>query len=281
MPREWRGQMISFAVEQDEDVELKKWIKVGVRVGDTVKKIAGRRGHPEDVRAVVKRNRTQKGKRPVRSGRTVLRHAASASKATRKKDRTYLWVPGSWRAGGGRTGPLQLSVLAGDEPPRPTTGYAKFSTVDRPGRVGVTSFDGYDPFTLDVPIRFEAWTDQGGPQGNEGRDIEDKIKLLERMAGRGDAYGGAATGPPPVIRISATDNAGNVVPLISDLFQWTPESDAPLWRVAGIEWDDGALRNPQGRRLRQTATVTLQQHTRLKLATRSASKRNRARRKKK
>jgi hypothetical protein len=41
------------------------------------------------------------------------------------------------------------------------------------------------------------------------------------------------------------------------------EPGAPLWRIAGIDWDtsvpDGVLRNDAGNRIRQKATVTVQQ----------------------
>ena len=72
-----------------------KWVRIKVRVGDTVRKIAKRRGHPEDVAAIVKRNRKVKGKRTIHSRRTKLRHGSGATKATRKKDRRKLWVPAS------------------------------------------------------------------------------------------------------------------------------------------------------------------------------------------
>jgi hypothetical protein len=72
-----------------------KWVRIRVRVGDTVRKIAARRGHPEYAAAIVKRNTTVKGKRKLRSSRTLLRHGRGATKATRKKDRLKLWVPAS------------------------------------------------------------------------------------------------------------------------------------------------------------------------------------------
>jgi hypothetical protein len=72
-----------------------KWVRIKVRVGDTVRKIAKRRGHPEDAGAIVKRNRKVKGKRTIHSRRTKLRHGSGATKATRKKDRRKLWVPAS------------------------------------------------------------------------------------------------------------------------------------------------------------------------------------------
>jgi hypothetical protein len=72
-----------------------KWVRIKVRVGDTVRKIAKRRGHTEDAAAIVKRNKKVKGKRTIRSRRTKLRHGSGATKATRKKDRRKLWVPAS------------------------------------------------------------------------------------------------------------------------------------------------------------------------------------------
>ena len=73
----------------------RKWVRIRVRVGDTVRKIAKRRGHPKDAAAIVKRNKTVKGKRTIHSRRTKLRHGSGATKATRKKDRRKLWVPAS------------------------------------------------------------------------------------------------------------------------------------------------------------------------------------------
>ena len=70
-----------------------RWVRIRVRVGDTVRKIAKRRGHSEDAAAIVKRNKTVKGKRTLGSRHTKLRHGSGASKATRKKDRRKLWVP--------------------------------------------------------------------------------------------------------------------------------------------------------------------------------------------
>jgi hypothetical protein len=72
-----------------------KWVRISVRVGDTVRKIAARRVHPEDAAAIVKRNKKVKGKRTIRSRGTKLRHGSGATKSTRKKDRRKLWVPAS------------------------------------------------------------------------------------------------------------------------------------------------------------------------------------------
>jgi hypothetical protein len=47
-----------------------------------------------------------------------------------------------------------FAVLAGEGAPTVTGGYPKVQVIDRPQRIGLTVFQGYDPFTIDVPIRF-------------------------------------------------------------------------------------------------------------------------------
>lgn len=247
MPRTSKGQLVTFALERDQDTNLSGWVYTSLRVGDTVAKLAARRGHPDQAKAIAKRN-------GIRSTRTVLLH-----KPKKKNDKTRLLVPRPLRT------PYSFHVLAGDTPPKPTGGYAKLSIVDRPERVGLTDFDGYDPITMEVPVRFLASdpTDGGG--------VESDIALLERMAGRGD-FDGAGVGPPPIVRVSTTDNNGDVVPLIPRNYQWTKgNTNGPLWRVAGIDWDtsaQGCRRNPSGNRIVQVATVTLQQHTAITTAKR-------------
>lgn len=250
-------QMITFALERDEDTELAGWSWIDVKVGDTVQAIAARRGHLEEVRNILNAN-------GLRSARAVLRH-----KPHKKHDHKKLKVPRKLRDD------HKFHVFAGDEPPDITGGYAKLSIVDRPERVGLSDFDGYDPIGMAVPIHFIA------PHGVDGGGlaVEEAIALLERMAGRGH-FEGAAVGPPPIIRVSTTDNDGNVVPLIPRNYQWTKDNaTGPLWRIAGIDWDtskEGCRRNRAGNRIRQKAVVNLQQFTTVKVATRSVAARAKA-----
>jgi len=250
MPSSRLGQLITFAIEADADADFKKYIWVRVKKGDTVKKIASRRGHPEDARKIARLNK-------IRSVTKVLRH-----RPKRKGDKTRIRVPGTLRRGD------TFSVLADDAPPRIVGGYQKLETIDRPGRTGLTHFVGYDPITMEVPIRFEQYL------GRDSQGIEDRITLLERMAGRGN-FKGASAGPAPVLRLSVTSDAGTVVPLIPSNYQWSRQNpSAPLWRVADISWDEDPVRDDSGRRLRQRAVVTVQQYTRLSLETRSVSQRS-------
>jgi hypothetical protein len=174
--------------------------------------------------------------------------------------RARIQVPGNAQAA------LTFSVLAGDKAPTVKDGYANYTTVNRPERVGLTQFTGYNPVQLVVPIRFE------GVIGGAGADIEGDISLLERMAGRG--IGADAVGAPPVVRVSVLSSLGVRVPLIPSNYQWSPSNTAaPVWRIETLDWDDDPLRNRAGNRIRQLATVTLQQHVNPTLITRSAAQR--------
>lgn len=250
MPSSRLGQLISFAVERDDDQRFGPWIWVQVRSTDTIRKVAARRGHPELARLIADAN-------GIRSTTSKFTGGGKA----------WIKVPGRLRDA------LSFDVLAGDSPPRITAGYAKFDTVDRPQREGLTVFTGYDPIQMEVAIRFEAVIE------GAGLDIERDCALLERMAGRGN-FEGAGIGSPPVVRVSTTNAKGEIVPLIPRGYQWSRQNpSAPLWRIAGIEWDDsvpnGVLRNTAGNRIRQVATVTLQKRSAIKLQTRSVSERAR------
>jgi hypothetical protein len=250
VPSSSLGQLITFATEADADRRYKEYIWVDVKVGDTVRKIASRRGHPEDARKIARLNK-------IRSVTKVLKH-----RPKRKGDKNRIRVPGTLRRA------EVFHVLADDQPPRVVGGYQKLEVLDRPQRVGLTHFVGYDPVTMEVPIRFEQFI------GRDGAGVEERIDLLERMAGRGN-FKGAAAGPAAILRLSTTDNSGRIVPLLPPNYQWSRQNPAaPLWRIADIDWDEDAIRNDDGERLRQRAVVTVQQHTKLSLEVRSVSQRS-------
>lgn len=264
MPRSSIGQQITFAVEFDADDPPPAHVWMRARKGDTIAKIAGRRGHPEWKQQILKLNkgrdvlphpkRKPGHKRPpvpkLRNVKQVLRTHAS------------IRLPGQLKKG------TYLSALAGDKAPHITAGYAKYDVIDIPGRVGLNRFDGYDPIAMDIPIQFEAYSSQ------QGATIETNITELERMAGRGK-YPGSHVGPPAVVRVSVTDNHGDVVPLIPHNYQWSPKNQtAPLWRISQIAWDDSPERNVNGFRVRQAAVVTVTQYTPLLFIERSVAKRS-------
>jgi hypothetical protein len=235
------GQMVTFAIEKDEDVRLKQFRTIPTRPGDTALRIAKRNGNPEDAPAIVRMNR-------LGSIYKVIRH-----KPRRKKDKLTVKVPGNFRSD------LRFDAMP-EGPPQITDGYAKFSVVDRPDRKGIPKFEGYDPAVMTVPIRFEAFRTRGNAP-----NLEIDCALLERMAGRGQ-YSGTAAGPPAIINVSTT-NGGMTVPLIP--LQWQRSEmnpQGPLWRVTGLTWGE-AVRDGNGVLLRQLATVTLTEHVRPRLQT--------------
>jgi hypothetical protein len=249
MPTNRYGQMYTFAIEHDEDLKFKRYIWVATKVGDTVQKIASRRGHPEDARQIANLN-------GVRSVLSVLRHHPR-----KKGDLMKIKVPGELQSS------AFFHVLAGDEPPKVTAGYQKLEVRDRPLRTGITAFTGFDPISMDIPIRFENY------KGQDGTAIEDDIALLEQMAGRG-IFKGAAIGPGAVIRIATTGPTGAVNGLIPPAYQYNKDNPSgPLWRIADIAWDDGALRDRNGNRIRAGAVVTVQQDMHVAFKIRSVAKR--------
>ena len=265
--------MVTFGAELDPDSSYSRYVWVRARKGDTIHAIAGRRAHPELAADILALNRgadvlphpTRKPRQkapPVPKLRTI-KQVLRANAAIR--------LPGIMRDG------EFFSVHAGDNPPIITSGYAKYDTVDVPGRLGINRFLGYDPLVMSIPIQFENYADRfdasGHNVGNSGLAVERDIQILERFAGRGD-YPGAALGPPAVLRISTTDSTGNVVPLIPPDYQWSQQHrQAPLFRITGISWDAGALRTDDGYRMRQSATVTVTQYTPLVFVQRSVAAR--------
>lgn len=243
MPLGKLGQLITFSIDLSADEQFSQFIWIRAKHGDTVAKIAARRGHPEQARAIAELNHIRGIHRPLKKGERLR-------------------IPGTLKKGD------VVHVLPdSDKPPIVQGGYAKFDTVAVPGRKGISRFIGYDPIPFDVPLQWEAFV------SDDGQSVEDAIRTLERMAGRGH-FSGSAVGPPAVIRVSVTDNHGNVVPLIPTNYQWTPSNPtAPLWRISNIAWGGGARRNGAGRRIRESAVVSLVEYTPIHIVERSVTKR--------
>ena len=155
---------------------------------------------------------------------------------------------------GSQSSTRHFQVLAGDGAPVITGGWPKWQVIDRPQRLGMTVLQGYDPLTMTVPVMFDAVAHGSADQ------VEADIEILEWMAGRGRLYRGkpfyAATGDSPLVTVQTTNSAGVVIPLIPLSYQG-PEVN---WLVTDISYDAAALRDKQGRRVRQSATVTLTQY---------------------
>ena len=150
-----------------------------------------------------------------------------------------------------------IVVLAGDDAPTITGGFAKWGVIDRPQRVGMTILQGYDPVILTVALRFDCAV---FGSGSTGAQIERDIQILEWMGGRGKLYASdgkaftPAQGDSPLISIFSADGQGNQTPLIP------PNCQDINYVVSGISYDTQPWRNIHGERMRQDATLTLTQH---------------------
>jgi hypothetical protein len=277
MPRDSQGnQYINFASVADPDASYSKYIWVKARNvtrgrHDTIKAMAARRSQPEMAGAILQLN----------LGRDVLPHPPhkphhKVPPQPKLKSITNPLRPGvSIKLPGTMAQGFFFQVMAGDKPPVVKKAYAEFDEVKVPGRVSLNRFLGYPPIQIDLDIQFDAFGDEGNSPGfiPQQGSIEDRITALERMGGRG-LYPGSGFGPPAVIVVNTTDNAGNIVPLIPIAYQWTPQhQNAPQFRVTNIAWAEDALRNSAGYRVRQSAVVTITQYTPLVFVTRSCSTR--------
>lgn len=245
------GQQITFASHRDPDQKYSQYVYVYAHAGQTIAQIAANRGRPDMVKEILELNKGVK-----LDNKHYLRSAQSKLKANQK-----IRLPGTL------TQLDALSVLCGENRPIVKDGYAKYDTVDRPGRVGLNRFLGYNPIEIDIDVQFEAYA------SGDGAGVEAAIAKLERMAGRGN-YGGAADGAPSVVGVTVTDNNGKIVPLIGSNYQWSPSNpSAPLYRIATIAWKGGDFSDDEGRRTRALATITVKQYTPLTLIKRSAAQR--------
>ena len=129
-----------------------------------------------------------------------------------------------------------VSVLLDNTSIQVTTGYGGWTVTNRNRRVGLTIWEGREPFRMTVPILFDGW--------RESKSQEVPISRLSRMA-----LPPASNTEPPVIKINgaAVPNPGPV--------NWVIESLA--WG-SNVIWDNAA--NGVLARLRQDCVITLVQY---------------------
>jgi hypothetical protein len=142
-----------------------------------------------------------------------------------------------------------FSVLAGEGAPTATEGWVKVAKVQRFQRVSLTIPEGYDPYVMTVPIRFDAVA-----LTKRRPNVEAQIQTLEWMAGR--SRKGEIVGPPPQVMLYSTDADGNLTNLVPKQFQ-TVNGSSQQWYLGPITFDPNPLRDRGGDRLRQDATITL------------------------
>jgi hypothetical protein len=125
---------------------------------------------------------------------------------------------------------ISLRCLLGSEPPKITSGYARWELIDRPGRRPLTVHSGLDNLQIELSLVLR---DSPG----------DQMRALEKMAGRD-----AGDPVPPLVRFEAN----------------LPQHDAGkapsvAWVISGLEW--GAARYSNAAvLLSQEVAVTFMQH---------------------
>ena len=169
-----------------------------------------------------------------------------------------------------------FQVMAGESAPQIISGYPKVEIIDRANRTGISVFKGFDPIVMQVPIQFESMDRGNDWITADGTQVEKDIAELERMAGRG-RFKGAAVGQPSIVEVSTLGDGGVVKPLIPSNYQSNGPGDvySPIWWISGLDWDADPVRNRDGQRIRQLATVELMQYIQPKPL--SAAQRKRAR----
>lgn len=128
---------------------------------------------------------------------------------------------------------LSVAMLRGSDPPKITGGTGGWEIQSRPRRVGITVWQGRDPYSLDIPILFDAY--------RSGASLEADIARLNQMAIGSDLH------QPPTVKIDgALPIKGNV-----------------SWIISSIEWGTNVFWDQQGDqpyRTRQDAVVKVIQY---------------------
>src|SRR5580765_2174400 len=164
-----RVPMVSFAIERGGDARFEGTRTIRVKRGRrTILKIAAQRGHPELAGQIKQMNKVRSVYKKLKVGRELTIPDKLSSE-------------------------FFFHVRIGDTAPTIVDGYAQIDTVNRSERTGLSVFSGFNLVVMQIPVRFEGndSNDRGVFQNADGRQVENDIAELERMAGRGN-YPGAA-----------------------------------------------------------------------------------------
>lgn len=142
-----------------------------------------------------------------------------------------------------------ISVLADLNTGRPTLtgGGAKWNTIDRPQRTGLTTFAGYDPMQISIPVLFDNFV--------VGTTIQDDVDMLWLMWGRGPGAANASSHKAaPVIGVT-----GDLMPPITQASSTNP--GPPNWVITAIDEDGAsAVHNSAQHLVRLAVVVSLQEY---------------------
>lgn len=124
-------------------------------------------------------------------------------------------------------------VRRGESPPKITAGGARWKVTPRPKRTSIVTFDGTDPYEIDVSILFDGWADDDS--------IEVDVAKLNQMR-----FSQASLTRPSRIRIDGALPVKSATWIIKDI-TW---GDNQIWQVIG----------EKGSRFRQDAVIHLLQY---------------------
>jgi hypothetical protein len=129
-----------------------------------------------------------------------------------------------------------VSCLRDEDSPNLVGGYGGWDIVTRPRKVGLTQWNGREPFQMDIPILFD------GFHGDNGQEIE--ISKLSRMALPG------GDDEPPIVKIKGPG---------------VPDPGPDNWVIRDISWGTQKVMwayNDAGvmTRMRQDAVVHVMEH---------------------
>lgn len=147
-----------------------------------------------------------------------------------------------------------FNALCGDDPPTITDGYAKWTTIDRPLRQGVTVPQGFNPAQLKISIRMGIWDARFDYHGwdtsaRAAAEVEANVDDLHWMAG-----GNALAGPSPIVYVDSyrTDTKTTTRSRLMPRQYW-----GVGWVInGGIEWGT-SYRHRNGSRIYQEAVFTM------------------------
>jgi len=109
----------------------------------------------------------------------------------------------------------------------------RWNVVNRPRRVSFTSWEGSDPYRMDLPILMDGWDDI--------ESVQDDIHFINELRLAQDPFV-----PPPQIRVYGA------LPVSSDI--------SGGWVVESIDFGDNVIWHESGYRLRQDAVLHLLQY---------------------
>jgi hypothetical protein len=141
---------------------------------------------------------------------------------------------------------MSLLCELGDAFPAITQGYGGWDEVDRPHNVSLTTWRGFKPTGIDLPLMLDQWA--------LGTSVETAVDVLEALAGRGRLRTNAAAGgyaQPPLLIV----HTAGVMPYDAHGF---PDE---RWVITNLDWnEDDTITNDAGNRVRAPVTVSLLQY---------------------